>query len=35
MRFYCPDDDEYLKLSEDPLKWLLARCIERPAAAAE
>jgi tetratricopeptide (TPR) repeat protein len=29
MRFYCPDDDQYLKLSEDPLKWLLARYVER------
>jgi Flp pilus assembly protein TadD len=33
MRFYCPDDDEYLKLSEDSLKWLLARIIERPSTA--
>jgi tetratricopeptide (TPR) repeat protein len=30
MRFFCPDDDEYLKLSEDSLKWLLARALERP-----
>ena len=29
MRFFCPDDDEYLKLSEDALKWLLARFVER------
>jgi hypothetical protein len=28
MRFYCPDDGEYLKLSEDSLKWLLARAID-------
>jgi tetratricopeptide (TPR) repeat protein len=28
MRFFCPDDGEYLKLSEDSLKWLLARAID-------
>jgi len=28
MRFYCSDDGEYLKLSEDSLKWLLARALE-------
>jgi tetratricopeptide (TPR) repeat protein len=33
MRFYCPDDDEYLKLSEDSLKWLLARFVERQSTA--
>jgi hypothetical protein len=33
MRFYCPEDDEYLRLSEDSLKWLLARIIERPTTA--
>jgi predicted Zn-dependent protease/transcription elongation factor Elf1 len=27
MRFFCPDCDEYLKLSEDSLKWLLARAL--------
>ncbi len=31
MRFYCPECDEYLKLSEDSLKWLLARSIEQAA----
>ena len=31
MRFFCPDDNEILKLSEDSLKWLLARALwERP-----
>jgi hypothetical protein len=30
MRFFCPEDGEYLKLSEDTLKWLLARALERP-----
>jgi tetratricopeptide (TPR) repeat protein len=28
MRFFCPDDGEFLKLSEDALKWLLARALE-------
>ena len=28
MRFYCPDDEQFLKLSEDALKWLLARAID-------
>jgi predicted Zn-dependent protease len=28
MRFYCPDDGEYLRLSDDSLKWLLARALE-------
>ena len=28
MRFYCPGDGEFLKLSEDALKWLLARAID-------
>jgi tetratricopeptide (TPR) repeat protein len=27
MRFYCPDCGDFLKLSEDPLKWLLARAL--------
>jgi tetratricopeptide (TPR) repeat protein len=27
MRFFCPDCDETLKLSEDSLKWLLARAL--------
>jgi len=31
MRFHCPDCDEALKLSEDSLKWLLARALQRPA----
>ena len=35
MRFYCPHDDEYLKLSEDQLKWLLARFVERESAASQ
>ena len=29
--FQCPDCDELLKLSDDGLKWLLARVIEGPA----
>ena len=28
MRFFCPDDGEFLNLSDDPLKWLLARALE-------
>lgn len=28
MRFYCPHDEEYLKLSDDALKWLLRRALE-------
>ena len=28
MRFYCPDDGEFLRLSDDPLKWLLARALD-------
>jgi tetratricopeptide (TPR) repeat protein len=32
MRFHCPDCDEPLKISDDALKWLLARAIEGPAA---
>jgi tetratricopeptide (TPR) repeat protein len=28
MRFFCPECDEFLKLSDDPLKWLLARAVE-------
>ena len=27
MRFYCPDCGDFLKLSEDALKWLLARAL--------
>jgi hypothetical protein len=30
MRFFCPDDGEHLKLSEDSLKWLLARALDAP-----
>ncbi len=30
MRFFCPGDGEFLKLSEDALKWLLRKAIERP-----
>jgi tetratricopeptide (TPR) repeat protein len=30
MRFFCPDDGEFLKLSDDALKWLLARALETP-----
>jgi Flp pilus assembly protein TadD len=30
MRFYCPDDGELLKLSDDSLKWLLTRALETP-----
>jgi len=30
LRFYCPDCGETLKLSEDALKWLLARALEKP-----
>jgi tetratricopeptide (TPR) repeat protein len=30
MRFFCPDDGEFLKLSDDALKWLLARALEPP-----
>ncbi|MGO9309301.1 MAG: tetratricopeptide repeat protein [Spirochaetia bacterium] len=33
MRFFCPDDGEYLKLSDDSLKWLLAGALEAPPAA--
>ena len=33
MRFYCPDEGEYLRLSDDSLKWLLARALEAPSAA--
>ncbi len=28
MRFFCPDDGELLRLSDDPLKWLFARAID-------
>jgi tetratricopeptide (TPR) repeat protein len=28
MRFYCPEDGEILRLSDDGLKWLLARAVE-------
>ena len=28
MRFFCPDDGEYLRLSDDSLKWLFARAID-------
>ena len=28
MRFYCPDDGEFLRLSDDSLKWLLARALD-------
>jgi tetratricopeptide (TPR) repeat protein len=28
MRFYCPGCGDFLKLSDDPVKWLLARHIE-------
>jgi tetratricopeptide (TPR) repeat protein len=31
MRFYCPDCGEFLKLSEDSLKWLLSRAIDAAA----
>jgi hypothetical protein len=33
MRFYCPDEGEYLRLSDDSLKWLLARALKAPSAA--
>ena len=29
MRFFCPEDGEFLRLSEDSLKWLLQRSLER------
>jgi hypothetical protein len=32
MRFYCPDDGEYLRLSDDALKWLLARALDAASA---
>jgi hypothetical protein len=28
MRFFCPDCGDFLKLSDDALKWLVARYIE-------
>jgi tetratricopeptide (TPR) repeat protein len=28
MRFFCPHDEEFLKLSDDALKWLLRRALE-------
>jgi cytochrome c-type biogenesis protein CcmH/NrfG len=28
MRFFCPHDEELLKLSDDALKWLLRRALE-------
>ena len=28
MRFFCPDDDEILRLSDDTLRWLFARIID-------
>jgi hypothetical protein len=35
MRFFCPDCDVNLKLSEDALKWLLSRSLARREAAQE
>jgi tetratricopeptide (TPR) repeat protein len=29
MRFFCPDDGELLRLSDDSLRWLFARAIDR------
>ncbi|HET6451443.1 MAG TPA: tetratricopeptide repeat protein [Spirochaetia bacterium] len=31
MRFFCPEDGEFLRLSEDALKWLLTRALDRSA----
>ena len=28
MRFFCPDDEEFLRLSDDSLRWLFARAID-------
>jgi tetratricopeptide (TPR) repeat protein len=33
MRFFCPDDGGFLKLSDDSLKWLLSRALETRSAA--
>jgi tetratricopeptide (TPR) repeat protein len=30
MRFYCPDDGEHLRLSDDQLKWLFSRALDGP-----
>ncbi len=35
MRFFCPEDGEFLKLADDALKWLLSRALESPAGQAQ